>query len=101
MPYLFLEDKNLEKIISMGIRAAELTLRSLGAVKPRAQTYSLCLLHCYVLPRLEVTAFTGLEMKETKNTQPACVWETGIMHIFKNLKYSPRAEEYLLGFFLL
>lgn len=70
---LFLRDKTLEKTISVGVRAAEPTLRSWGSVKFRAYFLG----WCYCGSAKERSAsFSGLEMKETKNIQPSYVWET-------------------------
>lgn len=55
---------------------------------------------CSSFAKARGAAFTGLEIKEAKNIQSGCVWGTKIVPTFKSLKYSLRAEEHLLGFFL-
>lgn len=56
---------------------------------------------CYSSAKAGGAVFTGLEMKEAKNIQPGYVWGIKIIPTFKNLKYSLRAGEHLLGFSLL
>lgn len=87
---LFLRDKNLEKTISVGVRAAEPTLRSSGSVKFRAYFLGWC--HCSSAKE-RGASLTGLEMKETKNIQPSYVW--GTMPALNNLKCRLRAEGHL------
>lgn len=85
---LFLRDKNLEKTISVGVRAAEPTLRSSGSVKFRAYFLGWC--HCSSAKE-RGASLTGLEMKETKNIQPSYVWET--MPALNNLKCRLRSPQ--------
>lgn len=94
---VFLGDKNLENVTSMGVR----TLRNLTAGSPELTFILFAHFTCYSSAKAGGAAFTGLEIKKAKNIQPDCVWGTKIMPPLKNLKCSLRAEEHLLGFFLL